>query len=109
MSDIDIKGMTDKLETGDGCSLKFAMQQMHFNEQEGVFDKLSTEANGRPGNHLDFVKRTIDVVFPNGQPTGDKIPVLDIKNDGQIIFEVFKSPGSEQIQGICKFGGSDKK
>lgn len=104
MSDqIDIKAMTTNLEAGDGCALRNAVQNMRFAEQEQVFDKLKVEAESRTDNHLSFEKRSIPVQLPNGQDTGERIPVIDIRNDGTMIFEAFKPAGrSEKVANICR-------
>lgn len=100
--DYDIKAMTDKLEAGEGCSLKTALQQERFEGQEAVFDKIREEALSRPNNRLSFEKRQVRVDKPNGDDTGLRIPVIDIRRDGQVIFEAFKPPGQDAVFGSCK-------
>lgn len=102
MSDFDIKGLTDKLEAGEGCSLKTALQNSKFDEQENVFDDIRDEALGRPSTKLSFEKREVIIENPDHSDTGERIPVLDIRNQGSIIFEAFKPPQREDVLGACK-------
>lgn len=102
MDGIDIKDMTDKLQSGDGCSLKKALGTSTFDEQEGVFEALRAEASARRDSSLSFEKRKVTVEKPDGTPTGDIIPVLDIRKDGSMLFEAFKPPGQDLVYGACR-------
>ena len=102
MDEIDIKAMTSKLQEGDGCSLKYALQHSRFDEQEGVFEAIRAEAYTRGDRSLSFDKRIVKVDLPNGQDSGDRIPVLDIRKDGTLIWEVFKPPKQDAVFGACR-------
>ena len=102
MADFDIKALTDNLEAGNGCGLKSALERSRFPEQEQVFDAIREEALGRPDNKLSFEKREVRIDKPNGDDTGLRIPVLDIRNSGNIIWEAFKPPGQDAVFGACK-------
>lgn len=99
MADIDIKGMTDKLENNQGCGIWDSMTKLNFSEQESVFNKLQVEANGRPGNHLKFENQPF--VNPDGTSDG-QVNLLTIKNQGNLVFEVINVPPSQDVQDICK-------
>lgn len=102
--DVDIKGMTDKLQQGDGCSLKNVVRDMNFDEQEGVFEALRAEAMSRHDTRLSFEKKQVPITLPDGKDTGERIPVLDIRQDGSLLFEAFKAPGQDTVYGACKPG-----
>lgn len=106
MADIDVKGLTDNLEAGEGCALRTAIGTMRFEDQKNAWLELKKEAESRPDNKLSFKERSIDVTLPNGKPTGDTIPIIDILRSGpdgkpQTIFEAFNEVNSPNVIDIC--------
>lgn len=104
--DIDVKKLTDKLEEGEGCVLRTAIGSMRFEDQKEAWSQLRKEAESRSDNVLSFRERKIEVDYPNGQPTGEFIPTIDIYWHGEDgkehnIFEAYNELNSPNVVDIC--------